>query len=196
VLKIINSLPTTYYKLLDIGAREKELKNVLPKNIQYFSLDIVGKQDYICDLEKEKIPVKKESFDIVICLETLEHISNPYKAMKEILRIAKKDALFIMSMPNEYNFILRFYYLIGKKTDMQKPFKIVSKHLHIHTPRVKDILSFFSEYIKIEEKYYYWQSQASKTNNLAYSVDKLINQLAKIYPSLFSRIVVIKGKRK
>ncbi len=200
-LKIIRNLPKNKkYKLLDIGAGGKFLKEFLPKNILYYSLDYQGEHDYIFDLDKGKMPIKNESFDIVVCLETLEHLIHPEKTMKEILRLGKKDAFFFLSMPNEYNFILRFYYLIGKKTTCQKPFKTIIEHLHIHTPRVKDIIQFFSEYLKIEKIDYCWESRTSdhgsKTaKKIARVIDKFTNLLAKVYPSLFSRVVIIQGRK-
>jgi len=196
VLRDIKKFPNKKYKLLDIGANENFLKGKLPKNIMYSGLDYNGEQDYVFDLEKGRFPIKDKTFDIIVCLETLEHVCHPDKVMEEILRVSKENATFFLSMPNEYNFVLRLYYLFGKKTEVQKPFKIVSEHRHIHTPRVKDIINFFSKYIKITEKTFCWQSQTSETNNLAYMVDYLINIFAKIYPSVFTRLVVVKGVKK
>ena len=201
-IRVINRLSKKKrYRLLDIGASKKFLKRFLPKNVRYYSLDYVGKHDWVFDLEKGKLPIKNGFFDIVVCLETLEHITNPEKVMEEMLRIGKKDAIFILSMPNDYNFVLRFYYLIGKKTKMHEPFRTVAEHLHIHVPRVKDIINFFSEYIKIEEVYYGWSSRTALrasglSGEILKVIDGFINQLAKIYPSLFSRLVSVWGRRK
>ena len=47
----------------------------------------------------QNIPFPKNSFDLVICLETLEHVGEPDLALAEITRVSKKYALF--SVPNE-----------------------------------------------------------------------------------------------
>jgi len=201
-LRIIKNLPKDRkYNLIDIGALGKFLKYFLPKNVTYYSLDYKGKHDYIFDLDKGKMPIKDKVFDIVVCIETLEHLLYPEKVMKEILRIGKKDAIFLLSMPNDYNFILRFYYLVGKKTAIQKPFKTVIEHMHIHTPRVKDILEFFSEYLEIKKVDFFWESRTGHHNPTiigkgARVIDMFISFLAAIYPSLFSRGVVILGENK
>jgi ubiquinone/menaquinone biosynthesis C-methylase UbiE len=45
------------------------------------------------------IPMVDSSFDIVMCLETLEHVGEPFIAITEIARITRHYALF--SVPNE-----------------------------------------------------------------------------------------------
>ncbi len=47
------------------------------------------------------IPLKDALFDLVISLETLEHLANPQLALREMLRVAEANALFIVSIPNE-----------------------------------------------------------------------------------------------
>lgn len=46
-----------------------------------------------------QLPYKNRSFDLVLCTEVLEHLTNPAMALKEIKRAAKKYCLF--SVPNE-----------------------------------------------------------------------------------------------
>ena len=188
----LKTLPEdTIFTLLDIGAGTKELKKFLPENIKYFSLDIQGPHNLLVNLDHQKIPLRDNSVDIIMCMETLEHIQNPNKVMEELKRIAKDDAWFFISMPNEYNFWLRLLYMFGVKDSMKEPFQIVNKHLHIHLPRVKDIKRFLSGYLDIEKVYYGWNS---------YRAPKFLNgfltNLARIWPSMFTRFVVIKGLKK
>lgn len=199
-IKEINSLPKDrIFTLLDIGAGVRDLKKFLPSNIKYISLDCTAQNnvqhDIILDLDKGsdgkgRIPIKSNSFDIVLCLETLEHLQNPSKTMEEILRIAKDDADIFVSMPNEYNFWLRIQYFLGFKDKMKEPFQIVNKHLHIHLPRVKDIKRFFGNYLNIETIFYGWDSyMAPKIFN------KVLTKLSRIWPSMFTRMVVVKGTK-
>lgn len=202
IAKTLHNLPKNKkYKLLDVGASNKVLKKITQKNISYESLDIKGKQDYIVNLDKERIPLKDNSFDIIVCIETLEHTLYPQKVMQELLRIAKDDALFILSMPNELNFYIRLQYLFGIKNKSQTPFKTIIEHGHIHTPRVRDILDFFSEYVTIKSIYYCWYSRNVFINkgikrNFFMIFDYLLNIISNIRPSLFSRNVTIIGKKK
>ncbi len=199
-LKEIHSLPRDQtFNLLDIGAGVRDIKKFLPSNIKYVSLDCITpggiKHNIILDLDKGSdgeghIPIKSDSFDIVLCLETLEHLQNPQRTMEEILRITTDDAWVFLSMPNEYNFWLRLQYLFGMKDKMKEPFQIVNKHLHIHLPRVKDIKRFFGNYLNLDETYYGWNSyRAPKIFN------KILSKLSRIWPSMFTRMIVIKGTK-
>ncbi|MFH1833034.1 MAG: class I SAM-dependent methyltransferase [Candidatus Levyibacteriota bacterium] len=46
-----------------------------------------------------KLPYKDNSFDLVLCLEVMEHLKEPKKAISEIMRVSKKYT--IISVPNE-----------------------------------------------------------------------------------------------
>lgn len=197
-IKEIRSLPSNQtYTLLDIGAGVRDIKKFLPKNIKYLSLDCTSntKHDITLDLNKGSdgnghIPIASNNIDIILCLETLEHLQNPQKTMDEIIRISKDDAWIFLSMPNEYNFWLRLQYLFGIKDKMKEPFQTVNKNLHIHLPRVKDIKKFFSSYLEVDDIYYGWNScRAPKIFN------KTLTKLSKIWPSMFTRVVVIKGMK-
>lgn len=45
------------------------------------------------------LPYKSNSFDLVVCTEVLEHLDEPRKAYKELIRVSKKYIL--LSVPNE-----------------------------------------------------------------------------------------------
>jgi len=201
LIKTLKKLPSDKkFKLLDVGGGEQLLKRFLPDNIEYYSLDCMGKQNFVHDLDKFPLPIKDKSFDIIACIETLEHTLYPHRVIKELLRVAKPDALFVLSMPNEYNFYCRLNFMLNKKTGVQEPFMIAEKHLHIQLPRVKDIIKFFSSYLEIEEINHIWYSRTGYSNNFKGKVflffDKVITPFSKIFPSLFTRTVVVKGRSK
>lgn len=61
--------------------------------------DLIIKQGSAYDL-----PYGNNSFDLITCTEVLEHLEDPAKALKEILRVSKKN--LIISVPNEPLFML------------------------------------------------------------------------------------------
>ncbi len=51
-----------------------------------------------------ELPYKNNSFDLVVCTEVLEHLGDPTKALKEMLRVSRK--YLIISVPNEPFFMI------------------------------------------------------------------------------------------
>lgn len=47
----------------------------------------------------EDMPFKKESFDVVLCLDVLEHIKNDKKAVKEVYRVLRNGGNLIITVP-------------------------------------------------------------------------------------------------
>jgi SAM-dependent methyltransferase len=196
VLKILSSFNRDI-KVLEAGAQDEVLKELLPKNISYKTIDMYGNPDYKIDLNSQKIPAKDNSFDVLVCLETLEHTLYPKKILEEFKRVTKKDGLLILSMPNEYNFWLRFLYLFAIKPALtDEPFEIVTKFQHIQKPRVKDDLKLFSDYFKILKVRYIWQSRLGNISDFFYSFDRFINFLAQFFPTIFARQVMVVAKNR
>jgi SAM-dependent methyltransferase len=54
-----------------------------------------------CGLEKEDLPYAENTFDLVTCLNTIEHIPcSPRKLLKEIHRVLKNGGVAYISQPN------------------------------------------------------------------------------------------------
>lgn len=49
------------------------------------------------------IPYRDASFDAVVCSETIEHIRDDARAIREIARVLKPTGLFVMTVPNLWN---------------------------------------------------------------------------------------------
>lgn len=98
--------------VLDVGCGEgftlAKLKSAkIGKNYEGIEVDPtaieLGKKLYpSLNIKKGDIydlPYKSNSFDLIICTEVLEHLENPKKAYKELLRVSRKYVL--LSVPNE-----------------------------------------------------------------------------------------------
>ena len=102
------------YKILDAGAGELAYKKFCG-HLEYVSQDFAqydgqgdneglqtnkwdGKNvDIVSDIAK--IPVEDSSFDAIMCVEVLEHISEPVKAIEEFFRILKPGGALILTAP-------------------------------------------------------------------------------------------------
>jgi SAM-dependent methyltransferase len=54
----------------------------------------------------EELPFADRQFDFISCLGSLEHFLDPGAALREMIRVAKPDALFLLLVPNA-DFLLR-----------------------------------------------------------------------------------------
>jgi len=103
--------------ILDVGCGEGFTLNRLKKQgigkklegIEYLQAAIdLGKKTYP-DIKITKgtiyeLPYKDNSFDLVLCTEVLEHLEDPQKALKELVRVSNK--YLVISVPNEPFFML------------------------------------------------------------------------------------------
>src|SRR5271157_1225543 len=63
------------------------------------------------DLNRE-IGAPDESFDYVCCVDGLEHMTDPYRAVSEFARVLKPGGIGVFSIPNYSNIEKRFKYLL------------------------------------------------------------------------------------
>ncbi|MFC1566980.1 class I SAM-dependent methyltransferase [bacterium] len=110
VKSILNTL--RFENILDAGCGEglllSHLKNDLSgRKIQAIDLDpleieTAKKNIPFAECQTASIyelPFKNSEFDLVLCMEVLEHLDNPVNALKELSRVSKKYCL--LSVPNE-----------------------------------------------------------------------------------------------
>ena len=147
-------------KLLDVGcASGWFLSQLLASHPQltYSGIDVYkdgiryAKKNYpdirfgIADAHK--LPYKNASFDVVICMNVLEHAVDPKTIVKEIKRVAKKDAIVIIGMDSE-NTLFKLTWTAWKLLKGR-----VWKHAHLHAFSIKNLEKLFKECgFAIEEK--------------------------------------------
>jgi SAM-dependent methyltransferase len=100
------------FTLLDLGCRTMELKSLLRGCTSYVGTDLLSSTPDVvsCDLN-QPLPFASKSFDVVTCLEVLEHLDKPHQALGEALRVARRSVY--ISLPNMYHFRFRIAFLSG-----------------------------------------------------------------------------------
>ena len=53
----------------------------------------------LIDIDKQILPFKANSFEVVLCLDSLEHLTNEVKVLKEIIRVTKPGGIIILTVP-------------------------------------------------------------------------------------------------
>ncbi|MCC5907014.1 MAG: class I SAM-dependent methyltransferase [Balneolaceae bacterium] len=109
------------WKLLDAGSGFGQYDYFLLKNFPGISIDSVDvKEEYLednkrffdGDIENGRIRFQKldlleldalNEFDMVICIDVLEHIENDVKAIRNLSRSLKRNGYFLMHSPSHYS---------------------------------------------------------------------------------------------
>jgi ubiquinone/menaquinone biosynthesis C-methylase UbiE len=110
--------------ILDVGAGEGFTLEMFRKNKIGKKIEGIEYMDDAFILAKQlhpkvsikkgniyELPYKRDSFDIVVCTEVLEHLDDPGKALQELKRVTKK--YLVVSVPNEPLFTIQRF-LRGK----------------------------------------------------------------------------------
>lgn len=133
-------------KVLDIPSGNLWLTKILIDNQFDCIADDICYKDITEEMKKlnikynssnlnDKLPYDYESFDYIICFEGLEHIANPYVAMKEFHRLLKKKGKAFITIPNTLSITSRIRYLFtGEMSAFPNILEVnkAYKHLHIH----------------------------------------------------------------
>lgn len=88
------------------------------------------------------LPFRDMTFDIVLCLEVLEHLHNIIKGLKELYNVMKIEGRGVISMPNS----LSIYYIIQRLISVITP-KANNPHLKYNFINIKNIIT--NERLKI-----------------------------------------------
>lgn len=92
--------------VLDLGGkRENKRGSFRPPEHQarawwYVNLDLTTRPDLFADVNR--VPLKSQSVDCVICTEVLEHLPNPQACVDEIHRLLRDGGLVLASAPFFY----------------------------------------------------------------------------------------------
>jgi len=101
-------------KILDAGCGEGVLVDrYKKKGFNITGLDLNYSSENVKKGNIQKMPFKDEEFDLVLCLDVLEHIniSEHPKVMKELNRVTKTRGKIIFGLPNLAHFASRISFL-------------------------------------------------------------------------------------
>jgi len=164
IISILSSL--NFSSVLDIGCGDGAFDEIILRifpQVTLYGIDIShvavsnakkkGINAIVLDVSNQSLPWNENSFDIVLLLDTIEHLINPDFAITEIHRVLKKDGYLLLSTPNLacwYNRFLLFMGLqpifteVSTKAVFGRPGTQVVGHLRLFTPKaLEEFLSFY-----------------------------------------------------
>lgn len=103
VSEIARQYPTAQFFGIDVYDKAVEYGRKKYKNIKF-------KQ-----AAAEKIPYQDQTFDLIICYETIEHVEHPLKSLQEMRRVLKKEGQAIVTMDSG-NWLFRIVWFFWEKS--------------------------------------------------------------------------------
>lgn len=90
------------------GALEIEALDISESAIERARAHYIDEKIHFVCHRDEKLPYSDSAFDMVISLETMEHIKEAEEFLKELKRVLKPDGILIISCPND-----RYFQTVG-----------------------------------------------------------------------------------
>lgn len=107
-IEILLSVLTTPAAVLEVGSlttkNQEELADLRPlfPKSKYVGVDMRKGPGVDVVANGEELPFKKNAFELVLCLETLEHAKEPWKVAAEIARVTAKGGVAIISSQQNF----------------------------------------------------------------------------------------------
>jgi len=132
--------------IIDIGAGDLPISGgINAKKVLTLDGDKNNHPDILCDLASKEWPIEKESADIVIAGEIIEHLDDNLSFLKECNRVLKTGGRIILSTPNTCSLKNRIKMIFGKLPEYcagPKRFRDLNHHLtDFNLPELTKLLS-------------------------------------------------------
>jgi methionine biosynthesis protein MetW len=95
--------------------------------------------DALVIADAAELPFAAESFDVVLCIEVLEHLFTPDQAVKEIHRVLRPGGRLVASAPNvaywrlRANLLFGLWNPVGDELSVEQPWR--DPHIRFFTPK-------------------------------------------------------------
>ncbi len=107
VHEVIKTYGPAHGQFLDFGAGQGDFLKGMVKSafkFMYHGVDLMyskvdGVNWYVQDLNK-KLQFKDAQFDVISCIEVIEHLENPRQIVRDLARALKPDGLLVLTTPN------------------------------------------------------------------------------------------------
>lgn len=137
--QVLTLLPKDAKRVLDVGCSSAIITAAVAKTLPKSSITGLDSYKAAIDFARKKyknitfvvadahnLPFRDKTFDLVICTETLEHVSDPKKSLLEMKRVLSKNGRAIISMDSG-SLLFRIIWFLWTKTRGK-----VWKNAHLH----------------------------------------------------------------
>jgi SAM-dependent methyltransferase len=94
-------LPVKTGMLLEVGPQTQSTVRESFKDFTTHTFDIVSTYSptFVGDITKHNKQIPDSTYDVIACMEVLEHTLNPFDAVKELRRMLKHEGYLLVSAP-------------------------------------------------------------------------------------------------
>jgi hypothetical protein len=87
------------FVICDIGTQGKSLPELHAYKIVSLDISEESEPDVIADITRFNEHIPDESYDALMCTEVLEHVVDPFAAIRELRRIVKRNGYILFTTP-------------------------------------------------------------------------------------------------
>jgi 2-polyprenyl-3-methyl-5-hydroxy-6-metoxy-1,4-benzoquinol methylase len=111
---------------VDVGCGAGNLWSRACRNFdRYIGVDALRYRDFPeaaefvpCDLDSGRIPLADAAADVVVAVETIEHLENPRAFVRELVRVVKARGVLIVTTPNQLSLLSLLTLLVRSRFAM------------------------------------------------------------------------------
>ena len=102
LLDWLASQPVAGLELLDVGCGDRPYEQLLGGAARVVGFDVPGNAHADLHGSIDALPVEDASFDVVLCLQVLEHVPDPAAAVRELRRVVRPGGRVLVSTHGIY----------------------------------------------------------------------------------------------
>lgn len=85
--------------ICDIGNQGKHIPELQPYHLVTLDITDTTGPDVVADITRHNAHIADESYDALMCTEVLEHVVDPFAAIRELRRIVKTGGFILFTTP-------------------------------------------------------------------------------------------------
>jgi SAM-dependent methyltransferase len=137
-IRVLDARAGGVERLVDVGCGAGDLLRVLGNRARrYVGVDLVAYEQFPTETTEfvtadlnSRIPLGEDSADVVVAIETIEHLENPRAFMRELVRVARHGGLVLVTTPNQLSLLSKLTLLLKNRfnafTDRDYPAHITA----------------------------------------------------------------------
>lgn len=195
VRRVLFDLGVSGGSLLDVGCGAGHFRAFTNGLVdEYVGTDIVRYDDYPPDatflttnLESGRVPVDKDSYEVVSAIEVIEHLENPRAFVRELARCVRPEGRVVVSTPNQLSALSLLTLALKRR---HAAFQDVHYPAHLSALLEIDLIRMANEAGLVDGRIYY-----THFGRVVFTPTHYPRSLARRFPRLMSDNVILVARK-